>query len=539
MVDQSPPKGNDGPAAALYERLKSRRDSFLQRARQCAKLTIPSLLTEEGRTGDTDLPQPWQALGARGVNNLSAKLLLTLLPANGTFVRLVIDYAELKKEAEKLELDEGSTKELKDKIDKQLSLIEQEIMKEIESQGIRPSAFEALKHLLIAGNVLINSPKEGGLRVYHLDRYVVMRDPMGNLLDIVVKEEISFRALPEEVQKLVAGEHSEQDQDKLAKNTVALYTRVCRKDSHWEQHQEVCGMEVPGTRGTLPLDKGSWFAPRMIKVDGEDYGRSYVEEYIGDLRSLDALCQAVVEASASGAKVAWRIDPNCVSSLDDFFGLPNGGGINARQNEIECIQANKSGDIAAANSAIERISQQLAQAFLLNSSIQRSGERVTAEEIRLMANELESALGGIYSLLSQEFQLPLVRRVMAQMERNKKLPKLPINLVKPTIVTGVEAMGRASDRQRLLQFLQDLAGAVGPEVFAQTIHVDEIAARLATASSIDVTGLVKTKEEVAQEQQAAQQASMLQTIAPDAMKLAGDQLKQGNQQNAPEVAQGA
>lgn len=48
---------------------------------------------------------------------------------------------------------------------------------------------------------------------------------------------------------------------------------------------------------------------------------------------------------------------------------------------------------------------------LLNSAVQRNGERVTAEEIRYVAGELEDTLGGVYSLLSQELQLSLIRRV--------------------------------------------------------------------------------------------------------------------------------
>ena len=74
---------------------------------------------------------------------------------------------------------------------------------------------------------------------------------------------------------------------------------------------------------------------------------------------------------------------------------------------------------------MNRIETRLQFAFLLNSSIQRNAERVTASEIRFMAEDLEQALGGIYSILSQEFQLPFVMRKMAMMEKSKKLPKLP------------------------------------------------------------------------------------------------------------------
>ena len=40
---------------------------------------------------------------------------------------------------------------------------------------------------------------------------------------------------------------------------------------------------------------------------------------------------------------------------------------------------------------------------MLQSSVQRDAERVTTEEIRYLAGELEDTLSGIYSILSQDF----------------------------------------------------------------------------------------------------------------------------------------
>ena len=44
-------------------------------------------------------------------------------------------------------------------------------------------------------------PDEGGLRVFHLDRYIIKRDPMGNIIYIATKETIAYSALPEEMQE--------------------------------------------------------------------------------------------------------------------------------------------------------------------------------------------------------------------------------------------------------------------------------------------------------------------------------------------------
>ena len=55
-------------------------------------------------------------------------------------------------------------------------------------------------------------------------------------------------------------------------------------------------------------------------------------------------------------------------------------------------------------------------------SVQRDAERVTAAEVNLMAQELENSLGGIYSILTQEFQLPYLRRRMHLLVRQGKVP---------------------------------------------------------------------------------------------------------------------
>jgi hypothetical protein len=48
----------------------------------------------------------------------------------------------------------------------------------------------------------------------------------------------------------------------------------------------------------------------MIRVDSESYGRSFVDEVIGDLKSLEGLSQALVESAAASAKMVFLVKPN-------------------------------------------------------------------------------------------------------------------------------------------------------------------------------------------------------------------------------------
>ena len=69
-----------GTTRQRYSKLKQHREHFLDRAEECSEITIPSLIQPDGFTDSSDLYNPFQSVGARGVNNLASKLLLLLLP---------------------------------------------------------------------------------------------------------------------------------------------------------------------------------------------------------------------------------------------------------------------------------------------------------------------------------------------------------------------------------------------------------------------------------------------------------------------------
>ena len=122
-----------------------------------------------------------------------------------------------------------------------------------------------------------------------------------------------------------------------------------------------------------------------------------------------------------------------------------------------------------------------------------------------MAGELEDALGGVYSILSQEYQLPYVNRVIARLTKARKLPTLPKDAAKPTIVTGLEALGRGHDLTKYDMFLKALA-PLGPEVLQREMNVGDYITRIGTALGIELNGLVKSEDQKIKEQQAAVQA---------------------------------
>ncbi|NDB34828.1 MAG: phage tail protein [Flavobacteriia bacterium] len=495
---------------SLYSELEMSRHTYLQRARDCSELTIPTLVPPAGHSFATEYSTPFQGIGARGVNNLASKLLLALLPPNQPFFKFSIDEFRFKK----LQGD----KTLKAEMEKALSVMERAVMTEIENSAVRVATFEALRHLLVAGNCLLYLPASGGMRVFRLENYVVKRDAFGNVLDIVTRERLSVTALPDEAKKLVPPSESNEP-------NIDLFTCVHRKDDKWYVYQTIKDSIIPGSKGEYELDKLPWIPLRFIRVDGEDYGRGFVEEYLGDLRSLEALTQAVVEASASAAKVVFLVRPNGVTNKKMLAEARNGAIITGDRSDVSCLQVEKQADLRIAQSVMEAITMRLGYAFLLNASVVRNAERVTAEEIRYLSNEIETALGGAYSVLSQEFQLPLVSRLMDRMQRQNRLPKLDNKIIRPVVTTGVDALGRASDLTKLDLFVQGIAAVLGPQGLSQFINLDNYLTRRATSLGIDIEGLIKDQTEVAQQMQQANQQQMMakltESLGPQAIATAG------------------
>ena len=92
-VDQQPgkaPKKREGTVASRYEQLKTNRNPFEDRARDCAKVTIHSLFPDDGHGDQGRLKTPYQSVGARGLLHLSNKLGLSLFPPNTHFFKLEI-----------------------------------------------------------------------------------------------------------------------------------------------------------------------------------------------------------------------------------------------------------------------------------------------------------------------------------------------------------------------------------------------------------------------------------------------------------------
>ena len=497
-------------AKQRYSKLSSNRSQFLDTAITCSELTLPYLVQRDttSRAGNIKLTQPWQSVGAKAVVTLAAKLMLALLPPQTSFFKLQVRDDKLGDE-----LDPA----LKSELDLSFSKIERMIGDYIAASNDRVVVHQALKHLIVSGNALIFMGKEG-LKHYPLQRYVVNRDGNGNIIEIITKElvhrDIIGIELPIKQPNDPNGDHSSGEDD------VEVYTCVKRDEDsgRWVWHQEVDDVIIPGSRSTAPKNTSPWLVLRFNTVDGEDYGRGRVEEFLGDLRSLEGLSQALVEGSAVAAKVVFMVSPSATTKPQTLAQAGNGAIIQGRPDDVGVIEVGKTADFATAANLAATIEKRISDSFLqLNI---RQSERTTAEEVRMTQQELEEQLGGLFSLLTVEFLVPYLNRTLLVLQRSNQIPKIPKDYVQPKIVAGVNALGRGQDREALTQFMQTVAGTLGAEAILKYINPDEAIKRLAAAQGIDYLNLVKTQEQLQQEAQQQQQQATAQALTEQAGQFA-------------------
>jgi hypothetical protein len=179
--------------------------------------------------------------------------------------------------------------------------------------------------------------------------------------------------------------------------------------------------------------------------------------------------------------------------------------------------------IQATQIGVENMRREIGNAFLLSGSAIPSGDRVTATAVRMIGSELETILGGAFSSISRELMEPIVSRVVHIMLQNEEIdPRLAEQfaaegILTVEIVTGLQALSRDSDLQKLMQMGEMVRNL--PEPALALFRWEEYARALVTAVGFDSKNWVKSEEEAKKQQMELAQAQ--QEIATQG------QMKQG------------
>ena len=502
-------------AAGEFSRLDGLRQGFINRCEKYARFTVPRLAPENGyEVNNTELTQDYQSVGAQGTYHLVNKLMLTLFSPSRPFFRVDLPLQEKQKLLAQLGSDESV-------LEAAFGEGEQAAIKLMDTKPIRPKLFEALINLIVTGNVAFHLAKDGTARVFGIKSYVARRTGKGELRDLIVREKLRFDELEDEVQAaLLAGRHKAKYANMEC--DVELYHWVQRQpggsytESTWVDNHRLDG-KFEGSYKTYT--ECPWRALTWNLADGDDYGTGHVEAYAGDFSALSALSEAQLNGAILASEFRWLVNPGGMTKPEDLEGSENGAVLPGVEGDVVLVTNSKQGDLQVTNMIINDYTRRIGQGFLLGSAVTRDAERVTAEEIRQQAAELETGLGGVYTRLAVDLQGFLARWLIEQTGVSLNGTKLEVR-----VVTGLDAMSRNGDLNALRLALQDLAGLqnLGPAL--GELNINAVVTAIFLGHGLTPRKYVKTPEQRQQDEMAAQQQQAQQVAVEQGSRAAADQV---------------
>lgn len=498
---------------ARWRQLDGKRRGFITRCELYASYTLRKIcLPDNYESNNADLQHDNQAVGAQSVNHLSNKIMLALFAPSRPFFRMDPSFM-LEQELKQSQIDIAE-------ISMQLAQGEKQAIRAMDRMALRPKLYEAIKHLIITGNVLVEF-LEDGLRVLGVKNYVVRRSKSGLILELLIRDKMEFGELSEEVREECKRQGLHKKDDDTVEH-IRWYQWTVGGDYKMSQHVESIRLSKKFD-GKYPEDRLPVRCMTWDLADGFDYGTGLVEDYKGDFAGLSMLSRAQIEGAVLASEFRWLVNPAGMTEVMDFQNAENGAAIPGVQGDITLLQSGKAADLAVIKDMAAEYINRIGRGFLLGSAITRDAERVTAEEIRMQAQELETSLGGAYSRLAVDFQIPMAYWLLDMIDMDIRGSD-----IEASIVTGLDALSRGNELENLQLFIQDVAAlaTIPPDVRAR-IKMGPIINAFAAGRRVTGNDFVMNDQEWNAEQQ-RMQAMQLQSQAQEAgVQVAADAAANG------------
>ena len=484
------------------------RTGLITRVERYAALTIPKVCYPDNYDSDsTDESHDYQSIGAQAVNHLSNKLMLAMFAPSRPFAKLQAG-AKAKKQAEAMKLTETQLEGI-------LANGERQAIKELDARGQRPKLFAVMRHLVVAGNVLLVLEKRG-MRVIGLKSYVVKRNIWGEVMHLCIRENVKFDELDKDIIKMYRKQFHDDTK-------VEFYKWIKREDNgSYTMTQWVNEYRLPvAFDGRWPADKLPYQAVTWDIADESDYGTGLVEEYVGDFEALSVLSESVVDGAVLGTEFRFMVNPTGQTSIEDMNNSENGDALPGLPADVAPTQGGNPIAIQVANETLDKYERRVSRGFLMGSAVIRDAERVTQEEVRMTAQELETSYGGVYSTLAGSLQKPVARWLFDAIKLDLNGADLEV-----TIVTGLDALSRNGDLENFRMAMGDMASVVNvPPELAARMKWEDVASFIGQGRNIDLSRFIMTDAEYSQ----VQQAQAEQRVGEAVVTEAGSAAAQGTQ----------
>ncbi|AKF13951.1 collar protein [Pseudomonas phage DL62] len=498
-------------AAMLWEKLRD--GSVESRAIEFAKTTLPYLMVDPMSGSRGVVEHDFQSAGALLVNNLAAKLARSLFPTGIPFFRSELTDA-IRREADSRDTDITE-------VTAALARVDRKATQRLFQNASLAVLTQVIKLLIVTGNALLYRDSAAATVVaWSLRSYVVRRDATGRWMDIVLKQRYKSKDLDEEYK---------QDLMRAGRNlsgsgSVDLYTHVQRKKGtameYAELYHEIDGVRV-GKEGRWPIHLCPYIVPTWNLAPGEHYGRGHVEDYIGDFAKLSLLSEKLGLYELESLEVLNLVDEAKGAVVDDYQDAEMGDYVPGGAEAVRAYERGDYNKMAAIQQSLQAVVVRLNQAFMYGAN-QRDAERVTAEEVRITAEEAENTLGGTYSLLAENLQSPLAYVCLSEVD-DALLQGLITKQHKPAIETGLPALSRSAAVQSMLNASQVIAGLAPIAQLDPRISLPKMMDTIWAAFSVDTSQFYKSADELqAEAEQQRQQAAQAQAAQETLLEGASD-----------------
>lgn len=485
--------------AGHWMALDGKKGDLLERCEQYARWTVPSIFPTDDNAR-TDNPEESEkgnvAIGARLVNHLSHRIVDTMFPNDKPFFAVT-----LTPEAKRKFFAEAEPEE-KEALDEGLIEAENAAMRELNLTSYRPVAVNAVSLQIVTGNALIYRMPNGDRVVYSIRDYAVGREIGGRVREVMLRDCKQFGMLDGDMQNQIEAATKKKGKSFKYDTDVELYTYYWWEGGKWHMRQAVDEVEIEEAKTSykeadFPCLVLAWNLGR-----GDHYGRGLVEDYSVSFHNIDVMTEAMIDLIGVAADIKFLVNDMSSFDVDAWNNAKRGEYVPGKEGDISVPQYKFAVEVQFIGEAIAKLERELAQAFLLSSAGVRDAERVTAEEIRFFAREIESAFGGLYSRLALDWQRKEAEYLLSQIDFQTYLPSGD-EAFETTVVTGLESLSREGKLDALRIAIADLQmlDAV-PQEIREAFNPLKFAAFIFRNRGVDAEDFLFTQDEMAANQQA-------------------------------------
>ncbi len=513
----------------------------------CAGLTLPYLKPDcaswmkKTKVGNQTVGCPRGIMNAHAVSTLASKLSGVLLPhTNGAFRLEVAANARITapdpsgEGTVELELGEREQREL----EQYLTRVTRWIYTEIGHRALRQVLEEAERSAIVCSMGLIHMPRGQKARGFRFDQFVINTDGFGNLLELIVRQRLGFKALPDVVRSTLIQKNqgSPEKLQALESQDFDFFTVVERTPGEEEngvanfiEYQECLDEMVPGTLTEYgpkrKLRRIPWILVPWRRIADSMYPTSLVSERKSIHAQHEGL-SAALQLIAIMASDRKRVVKPGFNDPDEFNESPAGSTIQGDP-APSAMGVTGLGDVGDVQwlTQLNAITMSFLQRVygVYDTSSVEPVERRTGIEASMIARELNAANQGVYSLHVELVQIPIIELLLDEALNEEALLGTALkklrSAINPRVIGGLDALGRDDEAGGWAKFY-GLVRAAQESGFSARSNESILYREMAAVCGVNLGGIALNEDELMQRAQADVMTPIAQEAATAYAKAA-------------------